>query len=276
MTNFMFGSFNLNAMSSGYTLVSKNLDFAEVKPTLAKLAHLDGMKNSGGSVNERTIQAVVQIIGTSRADVEAKLDALDLALLLKQQQLTLHSTADNRYFVADCLKAPAQFVNADGAVSILVPIVFLCQSPYAINPTPSTQSISAGSLTLITGHIFKFADQSFAGGGTAIALPTIHLVNTTTVAWTQVVVTDNTDNRTLTITSNLPATTNDFLDIYCDPSNIPSGGYSVQKNGSVPCAFNGIFPVLQPTTTSWTIQVTVASGTPQGSALWTWNARYQR
>lgn len=276
MTSYKFGTFDMNNMSSGYTLVSKNLDFAEVKPTLQKLAHLDGMKNSGSSVNERTIQVVVEVVGTSRTDLENKLDTLDLALSLKQQQLTLHSTADNRYFVADCLKAPAQLANADGNVKASVPIVFLCQNPYAVNPTGSTQNIASATLTNVSGTTYKYADQSFAGGGTAIALPTIHLVNTSTVAWTQVTIIQNTDSRTLTITSNLPATTNDYLDIYCDPNNVPSGGYSVQKNGSVACAFNGVFPVLQPTTTSWTIQVTVASGTPHGSAQWSWNARYLR
>jgi hypothetical protein len=272
----MFGSFNLNATLSGYTVVSKNLDFAQVKPTLFKVAHADGEKQTGSAVNSRTIQVVVEIVGSSRTDLENKLDALDLALLLKQQQLTLHSTSDNRYFIADCLSAPAPLSNDGGPISVRVPITFLCQSPYPVNPTPSTQTIASATLSNVSGNVYQYASQTFAGGGTAVALPTITLTNTTTVAWTQVQITEVTDNRTLTITSNLPATTNDTLTIYCDPNNIPSGGYSVMKNGSVACAFNGVFPVLQPTNTQWTIQVTVASGVPHGSAQWSWNARYMR
>lgn len=276
MPSYTFGNFNLNNTSGGYTVVAKNLDFAQVKPTLQKLAHADGEKQTGSVINSRQIQVIVEVIGSSRTDLESKLDVLDLALSLKQQQLTLHSTSDNRYFIADCLSAPASFSNEDGPIKVKVPITFLCQNPYAINPTGSTQTIVAATLTNVSGSVYKFADQTFAGGGTAIALPSIHLVNTTTVAWTQVTIIETTDNRTLTITSNLPATTNDYLDIYCDPNNIPSGGYSVMKNGTTACAFNGVFPVLQPMSTSWTIQVTVASGTPQGSAQWSWNARYLR
>jgi hypothetical protein len=271
----MFGIFDLNNTSGGYTLISKSLDFAEVKPTLAKLSHLDGEKMSGSVINSRQIQAVVEVIGTSRSDLESKLDALDLALLLKQQQLTLHSTTDNRYFVADCLSAKTTLAG-ESAVSAQVSIAFLCQSPYAVNPTVSTQSIAAATLSNVSGSVYKFADQTFAGGGTAFALPTITLVNTTTVAWAQVQITETTDNRTLTITSNLPQTTNDYLTIYCDPNNIPPGGYSVMKNGTTSCAFNGVFPMLQPLMTSWDIQVTTGGSTPAGSAQWSWNARYLR
>lgn len=270
-----FGTFNLND-NTNYILRSKNLDFAEVKPMLQKLAHLDGMKISGLSVNSRQIQVVLEVIGSSRVDLENRLDTLDLALSLKQQQLTLHTTPENRYFVADCLSAKTQFLNADGPVKAMVTLVFLCQIPYAINPTVSTQSIAAGNLTLVSGHVYQFANQVFSGGGTAIALPTIHLVNTNGVAWTQVQITEVTDNRTLTITSNLPSSTNDYLDIYCDPNAIPSGGYSIMKNGSTPCAFKGVFPVLQPMMTSWNIQVTTGGSTPAGSAQWSWNARYAR
>lgn len=269
-----FGSFNLND-NKNYIIRSKNLDFAEVKPTLQKLAHLDGMKISGSSINSRQIQVTMEVIGSSRTDLENKLDTLDLALSLKQQQLTLHTTPDNRYFVADCLSAKTQFANTD-PVRAMVTLVFLCQIPYAVNPTTSTQSIAAGNLTLVSGHVYQFANQVFAGGGTAIALPTIHLVNTNGVAWTQVVITETTDSRSLTITSNLPSSTNDYLDIYCDPNAIPSGGYSVQKNGTTACAFKGVFPVLQPLMTGWNIQVTTGGSTPAGSVQWSWNARYLR
>lgn len=275
MSSYMFGNFDMNNTSNGYTLISKSLDFAEVKPTLAKLSHLDGEKMSGSVINSRQIQAVVEVIGMSRPDLENKLDALDLALLLKQQQLTLHSTTDNRYFIADCLSAKTTFAG-ESAVSAMVNIAFLCQSPYAVNPTVSTQSIAAASLSNVSGNVYKFSDQSFAGGGTAVALPTITLINTAAVAWTLVQIIETTDNRTLTITSNLPQTTNDYLTIYCDPNNIPPGGYSVMKNGNTSCAFNGVFSMLQPTSTSWTIQVTTGGSTPAGSALWAWNARYLR
>jgi len=274
VANYYFGAFNIND-NINYMLVSKNLDFAEVRPTLQKIAHLDGEKLSGSAINSRQIQLAIEVVGSSRTDLEAKLDALDMALALKQQQLTIHASADNRYFVADCLSAKTVLAG-DSPVRAMVGCTFLCTIPYAYAQATSTQSIGAASLSLVSGHVYQFAPQSFAGGGTAISLPTIHLVNTAAVAWTQVVVSDTTDGRTLTITSNLPATTNDYIDIYCDPYLIPSGGYSIQKNGTTACAFNGIFPVLQPTSTSWTIQVTTASSTPSGSALWTWQARYMR
>jgi hypothetical protein len=274
MPGHTFGTFDLDGNTSGYYLRQKNLDLAEVKPSLQKVAHLDGMKISGEVVNERLISCVVEVIGASRSDLESKLDTLDLALRLKQQQLAIH-TLDTRYFVADCIKAPVTFAG-DKAISALVNCTFLCAVSYAYSSTTSTQSVAGASLTLVSGSTYKYADQTFSGGGTAVALPQIHLVSTNNVAWTQVQITESTDSRTLTITSNLPSATNDYLDIYCDPNLIPTGGYSIQKNGTTGCAFSGIFSVLQPTSTSWTIQVTTGGSMPAGSALWTWQARYLR
>jgi|SRR5580765_2071575 len=273
---YFFGSTNIND-NVNYFLLSKNLDFPEVKPALAKVAHLDGEKQSGSAINSRTIQLKIGVISNAnpptRADLESKLDMLDKALALKQQLLQLHAL-DSRAFTSDCISAKVTF-SGSSPIMAIVDATFLCVTNYAYAASASTHSISSAALTLVSGSVYKYADQSFSGGGSAVALPTIHLVNTTTVAWTQVVVIDNTDNRTLTITSNLPATTNDYLDIYCDPNNIPVGGYSVQKNGVAGCAFNGVFPIQQQGTTSWTIQVTAAS-TPSGSALWTWTPRWMR
>lgn len=273
MTSYFFGTFNIND-DAHYFLRHKNLDSAEIKPTLQKIAHLDGEKQTGYATNSRQIPIVIEVVGTSRSDLESRVDTLDAALRLKQQQLQIHAL-DSRYFIADCISAKLP-LTGDTPIKAQVACVFLCQSPYAYAQATSTQNVAAANLTLVSGSIYKYADQSFAGGGTAVALPTIHLVSTNNIAWTQVQIIQNTDSRTLTITSNLPTATNDYLDIYCDPNNIPSGGYSVQKNGTTGCAFNGIFPVLEPTTTSWTIQVTTGGSTPAGSAQWSWQARWMR
>lgn len=274
---YYFGSFNIND-NINYFLLSKNLDFAEVKPTLFKIAHLDGEKQTGYAINSRQIQVHIGVVADSatptRANLESKLDTLDGALRLKQQRLQLHAL-DTRYFTADCISAKATFPGTS-PIKAVVQAVFLAQIPYAYAVATSTQNIANVNLTLVSGNVYKYADQTFAGGGTAVALPKIHLVSTNNVAWTQVQIFDNTDSRTLTITSNLPSATNDFIDIYCDPNQIPSGGYSVQKNGTTACAFNGVFPVLQPTNTSWTIQVTTGGSVPAGSAQWSWQARFMR
>src|SRR5580765_255012 len=110
-TPYYFSGTNINDCVN-YFLLSKTLDMPEIKPALAKIAHLDGMKQSGYSITDRTINLKIGIISNAspptRADLEAKIDALDKVLALKQQQLQLHAT-DSRYFTADCISAKVTF-----------------------------------------------------------------------------------------------------------------------------------------------------------------------
>lgn len=269
---YNYGSFNLNNQSptGGYFLTSKNLDFAQVKPTLQKIARADGMKETGSNIDERTIQCKVLVIGASRVDLENKIDALYQALALRQQPLTLHAT-DNRYFVADCTDAKTTY-SGNVPIAAEVNIVFLCTNPYAVSASLSTYDTGTVTLSGSGPYTTSFSTNST---GTAVALPTIRVYLENSASLSQLTVSETTDARSIVVASNLPQSSGDYIDIYCDPNQIPSNGYSVQRNGSTSCAFNGTFPVLQTYQTTFTLTASTSSGnTPQLRTVLSWYARY--
>lgn len=347
---YSYGSFSFNDNIS-YFVMDKPYDSTPFIQTLFKVARLEGQKKTGESINERTIQVKIKVIGTSRVALEQNLEAMYQAFALRQQNLVLYAT-DQRYFVADCVNVSAPLTGGT-PISTVATATFTCQQPFAFAPTAS--SFNTGNVTLSSAGSgsWTFPVQTFAGGGSIFSRPQITLVNqnpdcnntlttgitvgnnytsltvsalsaavvigdtfiltngvrtqsvvaaapalagttsltvasfnanfsypgsgATTVnlnnTWTNLVVAQQTDNQTMTISTGLPVIMNDRIDIYCDP-NMAINGYTVQYNQSgTPLAFMGVFPVLEPTSTSWLITITAASP-PVVSVVWAWTSRW--
>src|SRR5579859_4123065 len=334
LAQYSYGGFGLND-GAAYSVQTKEFPFPEVRPALYKIARQAGMKKTGETVNELTIPITVRVIGTSRFDLEEKIDALFGALALRQQPLTLHS-ADARYWIADALVGKVSY--APGTIlSVIVPITFQAQQPYAfaaqsssfttptLMPTPAngvatvgTQSIDGGgtiysyptftitnlssgnNLTLNTalvsgnnytsiivnsvttalltgdtlqlsntGHtqnVVLTAGAAASGSPVTLSIASINAnfsypATTTTVTkqaqFTQVVVTQLTDGQTLTI-AGLNLLPTHFLTITCDPT--AANGYTViQDSNGVPLAFSGVFPVMEPGVTNWSVAISTPS-----------------
>ncbi len=82
-----------------------------------------------------------------------------------------------------------------------------------------------------------------------------------------------TDSRTITLSgaTSLPQNYGDIIDIYCDPFD-STNGLTVQKN-NVPVAFSGAFPVLQPFSTTFLLQLSCPS-VPTVELITTWTPRW--
>lgn len=117
-----------------------------------------------------------------------------------------------------------------------------------------------GSTTINTGGFS--ANFAYPAGATI----------TRDMAWDTIQINQTTDQQVLLITSNLPTTTGDYLDINCDP--LTTNGYTVIKNGSgVLSAIAGSFPVLEDGNSAWTITIQ-AKSVPQIQVVWTWQQRW--
>lgn len=94
--------------------------------------------------------------------------------------------------------------------------------------------------------------------------------------WTNFSITQSNDNQTLSaVTSTgvpLPSANGDYVDIQCDPAAV--NGWSIQTNNSG--LFSdplGLFPVMEPGTTNFTIAI--ASGSQvSAQCQFSWNARW--
>jgi hypothetical protein len=261
-----YGQFNLHDGRT-YLVVAKNLDYAEMTPVVYPIARLEGVKKTGEKINQRTIPVKVRVIGTSRADLETKLDALYAALALRQQPLYLHSS-DSRYWIADAIRGQAGFVPGC-TISVVVPVTFVCYHPYAYAQTSSTVTMPSQMFTLVSGTTWQSTVQTITGGGTVFARPTITITNNTSQIVTGINLYQLTDGLVLgtTVTMNQ----NDSLIIACDPRT--SQGYTVTLNNGSPLAFTGQFPIQGPMATQWQIQ-SIASSAPTMNARWDWTPRY--
>lgn len=271
---YSFGSFNLNDGLNYFLLSKDSHSLVSVAETLFKVGRLEGMKKTGAVTNERIINAQVRVLGTSRADLENKLDTMMQALALQQQHLTLHSN-DSRYFIADCVDAKAP-LGPGNVVTTVATLKFVCQQPYALAASASNFNTSNVTLTLVSGSTYQFSGGiSIAGGGNIFSRPTITINAQNALTWTQIQIQQLTDGQYLTLSSNLPTTGTDFITIVCDP--YAQNGYKAYKNNNAAtlCAVQGLFPVLEPTTTSWQILVTVSGITaPIANANFNWVPRW--
>lgn len=247
--------------------------FTPIAQTYYKIGRLEGMKKTGEVVNEKHIEVDMVIIGVSRADLENKIDTLQQSLNLRGQNLVLRSN-DGRYYVADCVDCQIKFQQGN-VLYCDAKVLFVAINPYAYAASTSTSDTGTVALTLVSGTTYKFPTRSITGGGNVFSRPVIRVYKRdATAVWSQIQITQNTDAQVFTVTSNLPTTNGGYIDIYCDPGG--SNGFSVLLNGTTTqSAFNGVFPVMEPTATSWDMQITTtATGTFSAEAVWTWTARW--
>ena len=262
---YYFGAFCLSD-GQNYFLLSKTLDPPSQQYVVANIARLDGTKRSGSKVNERPIQCTVRVVGTTRIDLENKLDALLGALQYREQRLTLHANDPNRYFVADCVDAPYSFTSGT-VLWVDVQIKFVCYTPYAFSATQSNYTMAA---TAFSGSgPYTSPVQTLTGSGNVFCYPTIVITNTGSVQVTQLTLAQQTDGMALTVLQTL--NTNDTLTITCDP--LAANGLTVSYNNSSPINFVGSFHVIEPSISLWQITATAASA-PTMSATWAWVARW--
>lgn len=279
MPNYTFGSFVLNASSNGlgYFLVSKDIDLPVIKPTTALIARRIGVKKTGESVDARTITLGIQVVGSSRTDLISRLDSLTQALSLRGQACCIHE--DGRYFQnCDALSGPIKFSAGGGIVQALMVVVITAYDPYAYASMLSTYDTGTVALSLVNGN-YTFPALLIPGGGTVASLPLIRLYNRTAsgaTQWTSLTISQTTDNQQLSATSvaaaPLPAVNGDYVDIQCDPSQV--NGWTIQTNNSGKFTEpTGVFPVLEPGATAFTISV-ASSAAVSAEAVFSWTSRY--
>lgn len=270
-TPYFYGAQNLNDGVNYFLLEKDSLSMPSVSQTLFKVGRLEGMIKTGEVVNEKPIKVKMRVLGISRADLESKVDALTQALNLRQQHLSLH-TSDSRYLIADCIQA--QFPLGQGNVITTVgQLLFVAQEPYAYASAASTNDTGNVTYTSIGGNQYQ-KSFSFAGGGTVYSYPTITLTAKNATTWTQLQIQQTTDSEVITLTSNLPTALNDTVTIVCDPR--AQNGGQAYKNGNTAnqCNINGIFPVEEPTATSWVITISAGATAPQVDVVWSWTPRW--
>lgn len=264
MPNYTFGSFALsnNNGATGYFFLSKNFDMPQVAPSTFYMARRDGAKKSGEQVKERQIDIGLKVVGTSYSDLLSRLDTLQQALSLRSQQLCVRP--DGRYFTStDCIDATAK-LSQKNVISAMIDCKFIAYDPYAYANTTSQYDTGTVSLTL-SGGLYNFPTISITGGGTYWSYPLFHIINKTSSGnsqWTSLTITQNQDSQTLTVnnTTNtpLPINQNDYIDIQCNPS--VTNGWTAQTNSSGKFSDPiGVFPVIEPGTTTFTISIASAS-----------------
>lgn len=275
---YFFGSFQINANNGaqGYFLLSKNFDTPTITPGIYYPARRDGAKKSGEQVKERIIDVQIQVVGTSYTDLISRLDSLQQALSLRSQQLCIHP--DGRYFQGvDCVDATAKLVQTN-VISAIVEAKFTTYDPYAYAATSSSYDTGTVALTL-SNNLYNFPTISLIGGGDYYAYPLIHIINKTSSGnsqWTSVSVTQNQDSQTLTVSNStsaqLPINNGDYMDIQCNPA--ATSGWSVQTNSSGNFSDpQGLFPVIEPGTTTFNIAIASASAVSAECVI-SWQARY--
>lgn len=269
---YTYGSTLLNDNVNLY-LQEKPFEFPTYVQTTFKMARLEGVKKTGETVNGRTIQMKIKVVGSSRADLETRLSNLYQGLALRQQRLTMY-TLDTRYFIADAIVASPVLV-AGSPVSVILPVTFFCQQPYAFSVAQAQFDTGVISLNYVSGKTFNFPLQTFAGGGTIFSRPQIRVMYQSGPSWTSVTINQQTDNYAITENSVNLTTSGDYLDFFCDPWQSLTG-YTVQKNSSgVPLAFSGLFPPLESTNTAWQVTIIASSTTATtGRLIWTWTPRW--
>lgn len=280
MASYFFGSFQINAVVNGlgYYLISKELSLPVVKPVQFNIARRDGSKRSGESVDPKHIPVSIKVVGSSRLDLIARLDALQAALFLRGQSLVIHDTATRSYQNVDCVSATTPFKAGSGVVSCEVSCVFVAYDPYLYFNTLSTNNTGTVVLTL-SGGLYNFPALAFAGGGTVYAYPLIRLSNRTSsgaTQWQSLTIVQTNDSQTLsaihTTATPLPAVNGDFVDIQCDPA--PVNGWTIQTNNNGRFVEPiGVFPVVEPGTTTFTISI-ASSAAVSAQCVMSWLPRY--
>lgn len=171
-----YGTFNLND-NVNYFVIKKPISTVNIIPTYFKIGRLTGMKKTGETTNERTVKIDIRVLGTSRSDLENKIDALQQAMNLRQQQLSIR-TNDTRYYVADCIQIEGS-LSPGQILSTTLSLTFICYDPYAYSLQVSTFDTGNVQFTydpVSTKYIYSFG---FAAGGTAETRPVIRVTQQT-------------------------------------------------------------------------------------------------
>lgn len=263
---YFFGNFCINDGQS-YLLQSKQLDPPALQYQVEVVGRTPGVKYSGARINERPITVVIRVVGTSRIDLENKVDALMQAMQYQAQRLQLHAN-DSRYFLASCV-TPTYTLDAHAVIWVDITLVFVAFLPYAYAANTSTFTMASQALTSQGGGLYASTQQSITGGGNVFSYPTIVLTNTGSPNITAVTLNQQTDALQITVTQTLH--TNDYLTITNDP--FLANGLTVTYNGGNPLDFSGGFNVMEPGPTLWQI-VATAGSQPSMSASWVWQSRW--
>jgi hypothetical protein len=276
MAYALFGSYSLDSFSGGVGNIIRSKDVSSpiVTPVTSNVSRRYGSVKNGELVGARDVDIELKIVGTSRSDLIARLDALKKALRLRGQFLVIYE--DGRLFQnVDCLEASAKLAGGANVLACVASLKFKSYDPMAYAAASSSYDTGTVALTLASG-VYNFPAIPLAGGGTVESYPLIRITNKTsgTHQWTAISITQTTDSQTITTYSTagvpLPANVNDYVDIQCDPAT----GFSIQTNGSGllhdPI---GVFPTLNPDSTTFNISVTSASAV-SADALFSWTSRY--
>ena len=273
---YYFGGYQIDSFSGGVGNIFRSKDVSSpiVTPVVSSVSRRYGVVKNGELVGARDIDVELKIVGTSRSDLISRLDALKKALRLRGQSLVIYE--DGRLFQnVDCLSAEAKLAGGANILACQVAAKFKAYDPMAYAAASSSYDTGTVVLTLSSG-VYNFSAIAIAGGGTVESYPLIRITNKTsgTHQWTAISVTQTTDSQTITAYSTasvpLPANLNDYVDIQCDPAT----GFSIQTNGSGllhdPV---GVFPTLNPDSTTFNISVTSPSAV-SADALFSWTSRY--
>lgn len=221
-TQYYYGGFAIHD-GQHYFITSKDDSLPSFSQTVFQVARFEGVKKTGERVNSKQIPVTLQVIASSRADLESKLDALYAALSMRQQQLTLHAS-DGRYFVADCVDAKASLV-AGRPASADVACTFVAQQPFAY--AASASAFDSGSMVMPTAGTSTTWQlpsatnpQNISGAGNTFARPTIILTNQTAT---------NATTTTAGLTNGVAATT---ISIAALPAAAASGSVFLLVSGT--------------------------------------------
>lgn len=266
-TIYSFAGLNFND-GINYFVVAKPKTIPKISPALYKIARSPGKKKSGETVDEQTIQFDVVIVGASRVDLDAKLDTLAQALYTRQAPLVVNN--DGRYYIADCADAKIAYespIKARGTLTFLAP------NPYAYSMNSSIFDTFSVTMQNVGGNNYSNV-FTFPGGGNVASMPQIHIINLAAAqTWAAFSIAQTNDSQQLALAFSIAIASHDYLDIYCDPTLGVGKGYSIIQSGTTYLGFNGTFPPVEPTPTTWQVNITCVAQ-PVIEVQWIWTPRW--
>jgi hypothetical protein len=232
-SNYYFGSFLLNNMvhSFGISVQAKSIDMPAVRPATSSMARRDGVKKSGQMIEPRDVHVVLKVVGTSRVDLESRLDTLKQALFLQGQQLIIYEIDARYYTNVDCVSAPIPLQVGKDVTSATVGCTFRCYDPIAYSPILSTYDTGTVALTS-ANSLWNFAAITITGGGTYYSYPLFHITNKTSTGSTTLSAGLTSGNNYTSISVNATP----FSASTGDQVAITHGGTTQTLTLSSPCA----------------------------------------
>lgn len=222
MAYALFGSYQLDAFSNGVgnIIAGKDVSAPTINPITSNIPRRYGAVKNGEVVGPRDIDVSLKIVGSSRTDLNARLDALKKALRLRGQQLVIYE--DLRYFAnTDCLSAEAKLSGAANISACVVSLKFRSYDPMAYAATSSSYDTGTQALTS-SGGVWNFSTIAIAGGGTVEAYPLIRLINQSSTGST----TTTSARNSGTSYTTLPVSATSFSASVGDQLQLSSGGNS--------------------------------------------------